>query len=76
MICSKMWSAITGKSLTFVAKLSERSLIEIKNSNGPSIDPWGTSSLMLTHEEYCPFKRTLISKIKKIGDNMKEFYWS
>ena len=54
-------------SLTFVVKSSERSLIQIRNRNGPSIDLWGTPASKLVHEEYCPFKTTLcFLKFKKL----------
>ena len=66
----------SAKSLTFVVKSWERSLIKIKNSSGPSIDPWGTPAWILVHEEYCPFKTTLyFLKFKKsvmISNNFPE----
>ena len=39
----------------------------MKNSSGPSIDPWRTPASILVHEEYCPFKTTLcFLKSKKL----------
>ena len=49
----------SAKSLTFVVKSSEKTLILIKNGNGTSADLWGTPTSILVHEEYCPFKKTL-----------------
>ena len=37
----------SANSLTLDDKLSDKSLIEIRNSNGPYIDPCGTSALTL-----------------------------
>ena len=41
----------SGHSLALDDKLSGKSLIWIKKSNGPKIDPWGTLALTLVHEE-------------------------
>ena len=58
----------SAKSLTFVVKSSERSLIKIKNSSGPGI------ASILVHEEYCPFKTTLrFLKFKKLVMISKSF---
>ena len=51
--------ASSANSLGFETKLSERSLINIKEKRGTRIDPWGTPALTLTHEEYWPFQMTL-----------------
>ena len=37
---------------------SGKSLIYIRNNNGPKTDPCGTPAKMLFHEDFCPFKRT------------------
>ena len=56
----------SAKSLEFVVKSSERSLLWIKNSSDPGIDSWGTPASILVHEEYFPFKTTLcFFKFKK-----------
>ena len=57
--------------LTFVIKSSQRSLIWMKNNNGPSINHWGTPASILVHEENFPFKATLCSlEFKKIGNSI------
>ena len=42
----------SANNLGFDAKLSDKSLIEIKNNCGPRIEPWGTQASTLAHEEY------------------------
>ena len=41
----------SANSLALDDKPSGKSLIQIKKSNGPKIDPWGTPALTLVHEE-------------------------
>ena len=45
----------SAKSLVLEDKPSAKSLIYIKNNNGPKMEPWGTPALILVHEEDCPF---------------------
>ena len=40
----------SAKNLAFVDRLSDRSLMQIKNNSGPSMEPWGTPALILTRE--------------------------
>ena len=49
----------SAKSLTLELKPLDKSLIQIKNSKGPRIDPWGTPALTFAHEECWPFNTTL-----------------
>ena len=41
----------SANSLALDDKPSDKSLIEVKITNGPKIDPWGTPALTLVHEE-------------------------
>ena len=41
----------SANSLALDDKPSGKSLIQIKKSNGPKIDPWGTPALTLVHED-------------------------
>ena len=43
----------SANSLALDDKPSGKSLIQIKKSNGPKTDPWGTPALTLVHEEDC-----------------------
>ena len=38
---------------------SDKSLIYIKNNNGPSMEPWGKPALTSHQSETCPFNKTL-----------------
>ena len=49
----------SAKSLVLEDKPSDKSLIYIKNNNGPRMEPWGTPALTLVHKEDCPFNTTL-----------------
>ena len=49
----------SAKSLILEDKSSAKSLICIKNNNGPRMEPWGTPALTLVHEEDCPFNTSL-----------------
>ena len=51
----------SANSLIFVVKSSERLLIQIKNNNGTSIDPWGTSARLLVHESW-QFQKQLMTE--------------
>ena len=42
----------SANNLGFDAKLSGKSLIQIKTNSGPRIEPWGTPASALPHEEY------------------------
>ena len=44
----------SANNLALDDKPSGKSLIQIKKSNGPKIDPWGTPALTLVHEEDWP----------------------
>ena len=46
------------KNLAVVDRLSDRSLMWIKNNSDPSMEPWGTPGSILTQGEACPFKIT------------------
>ena len=72
----KKWSIIS-KKLNIVVESSERSLIWIKNSSGPSSDPWRNPASILVHEEYCAFKTTVcFLKFKKWVIISNEFFWN
>ena len=47
------------KSLTFVVRPFERSLIQIKNNNEPRMDPCGPADSIFDHEDSWPFNTTL-----------------
>ena len=49
----------SANSLAFEGNPSHKSLIYIKNNNGPSIEHWGTPTLTLDQSETCPFNKTL-----------------
>ena len=49
----------SANSLAFEDNPSDKSLIYIKNNNGPSIEPWGTPALTSDQPETCPFNKTL-----------------
>ena len=49
----------SANSLAFEDNPSDKSLIYIKNSNGPSMEPWGTPALTSDQSETCPFNKTL-----------------
>ena len=49
----------SAKSLTFEDNPSDKSLIYIKNNNGPSMEPWATPALTSDQSEACPFNKTL-----------------
>ena len=49
----------SAKSLVLEDKPSVKSLIYIKNNNGPRVEPWGTPALTSVHEENFPFKTIL-----------------
>ena len=49
----------SAKSLAFEDNPSDKSLIYIKNNNGPSMEPWGTLALTSDQSETCPFNKTL-----------------
>ena len=49
----------SANSLVFEDNLSDRSLIYIKNNNGPSMDPWGTRALISDKSDTYPFNKTL-----------------
>ena len=44
-------------SLAFEDNPSDKSLIYIKYNNGPSIEPWGTSTLTSDQSETCPLNK-------------------
>ena len=46
-------------SLAFEENPSDKSLIHIKNNNGPRIEPWGTPALTSDQSEAGPFNTTL-----------------
>ena len=50
---------LSAKSLVFEDNPSDKSLIYIKNNNGPSMEPWGTPALTSDQSETCPFNKTL-----------------
>ena len=52
----------SAKSLTFEFKPLGKSLMQIKNSKGPRIDPWGTPTLTSAHYECWPFSVFYSSK--------------
>ena len=49
----------SAKRLTFEFKPLGKSLMQIKNSKGPRIDPSGTPALTSAHDECWPFNTTL-----------------
>ena len=49
----------SAKSLILEDKPLAKSLIDIKNDNGPRMELWGTPALTLVHEEDCPFNTSL-----------------
>ena len=49
----------SASSLVFEDNPSEKSLIYIKNNNGPSMEPWGIPALTSGQSETCPFNKTL-----------------
>ena len=49
----------SANSLAFEGNPSDKSLIYIKNNNGPSIEPWETPALTSGQSEICPFNKTL-----------------
>ena len=49
----------SANSLAFEDNPSDKSLIYIKNNNGPSIEPWGTPALTSDQPETCPLNKTL-----------------
>ena len=49
----------SANSLAFEDNPSDKSLIYIKNINGPSIEPWATPALKSGLSETCPFNKTL-----------------
>ena len=55
--------SIISKILVLEDKPSAKSLIYIKNNNGPRMEPWGTPALILVHEEDCPFNTTLCGQV-------------
>ena len=64
------WTIEKGKvspanNFGFDNKLSYNSLMCIKNSNGASMGPWGTSALISAHEEFQPFSVTLCFRLDK-----------
>ena len=56
----------SAKSLVLEDKRSAKSLIYIKNNNGPRMEPRGTPAVTLVHEENCPFNTTLCINISKL----------
>ena len=55
------------KSLSVVDRSSDRSLMQIKNNSGPSMEPWGTPASIVTQGEAYPFKTTLcFLKLRKL----------
>ena len=49
----------SANSLAFEDNPSDKSLIYIKNNNGPSMEPWGTPALTSDQSAICPFNKTL-----------------
>ena len=49
---------LSAKSLVFEDNPSDKSLIYIKNNNGPSMEPWGTPALTSDQSGTCPFDKT------------------
>ena len=50
---------LSANSLAFEDNPSDKSLIYIKNNNGPSMEPWRTPVLTSDQSENCPFNKTL-----------------
>ena len=48
----------SAKNFTLDSRLSDISLIYIEKNNGPRIEPWGTPTLIVSHSDSCPFRRT------------------
>ena len=51
--------ALSANNLGFENKFSGKSFIYIKKSNGPRIEPWGTSASAFVHVEYWSLRTTL-----------------
>ena len=49
---------VSAKSLVLDDEPSAKSLMYIKNNNGPRVEPWGVPALTLVHEEDYPFNTT------------------
>ena len=49
---------LSAKGLAFVDRSSERSLMQIKNNSGPSMDSWGTPASILVQWKTYPLKTT------------------
>ena len=49
----------SGNSLAFEGNPSDKSLIYIKNNNGPVMEPWGSPALTSDQSKTCPFNKTL-----------------
>ena len=49
----------SAKSFTLDSRLSDKSSIYIKKSNGTRTEPWGTPALIVSHWDSCLFRTTL-----------------
>ena len=49
----------SANSLAFENNTFDKSLINIKNNNAPSMEPWGTPALTSDQSGTCPFNTTL-----------------
>ena len=49
----------SANSLAFEGNPSDKSLIYIKNNNGPVMEPWGSPALTSDQSKTCPFNKTL-----------------
>ena len=56
---------MSANSLAFEGNPSDKSLIYIKNNNGPSMEPWGTSALTSDQSGTYPFNKTLFFSISQ-----------
>ena len=49
----------SANNLVFEDNVSDKSLIYIRNDNGPSMETWGTPALTSDQSQTCPFNKTL-----------------
>ena len=71
----------SAKSVVLEDKPLAKSLIHIKNNNGPRMESWGTPALTLAHKEDCPFNKIVcflfakkcFKTFNKLPDD--PFYW-
>ena len=55
----------SGNSLSIEDNPSDKSLIFIKNNNGPSMEPWGTPVLTSDESKTCPLKQNSLFPISQ-----------